>query len=256
MTIDEFVDIGRIRSKMDVYKRRKAKAIGIAAEQLESAKNPYLALSGGKDSVAMAFIVNDAARIARKTFRLWTHLSDASFPGTQDTCQQVSDKIGMPIDFYRHDESAFDLMQNKQRQAFGKSGVFFNSIREYAKDKDVAFVGVRAAESKRRKRSAEIHGQVFKSESMGDVTVCHPILWFELMDVAAALWEYEAPIHPIYQKMQVGTNGRKQEEDFIRLGYITSKDLLNKGTAVFLKYNYPAEYARLAEAWPEIRRFV
>ena len=145
-------------------------------------------------------------------------------------------------------------MSAPKKQAFGKQGVFFDSIREYAADKDLSFVGVRASESKRRMRAAKVHGQTFRSKSMGDVTVCHPILWFRLEDVAAALWEYDAPIHPIYRKMQLNNfvNGF-HEDSFIRLGYITSKDLLNKGTAVFLKVNYPDKFNELAMIWPEIQ---
>lgn len=140
---------------------------------------------------------------------------------------------------------------------YALSGVFFSSVREYAKDKDLCFVGVRAAESRRRMRAAKAHGQVFDSASMGDVTVCHPLLWFTLYDVAAALHEYDAPIHPIYKKITIerGEN-RCGEESFIRLGYITSRDLLNKGTAVFLRINYPDEFNRLAAAYPEIRLWV
>ena len=46
------------------------------------------------------------------------------------------------------------------------------------------------------------------------------------------------------------------EASFIRLGYITSRDLLNKGTAVFLRINYPDEFNKLAAVYPEIRLWV
>lgn len=61
----------------------------------------------------------------------------------------------------------------------------------------------------------------------------------------------------IYKKITIerGEN-RCGEESFIRLGYITSRDLLNKGTAVFLRINYPDEFNRLAAAYPEIRLWV
>lgn len=219
-------------------------------DQLEVYCNPYAALSGGKDSVAMCFILNEAANQCHKSFRIWSHLSDASFPGTEETVREVADRLGRPLDLYISPTSAYDALRNPERRAFGKTGAFFDSVREYAQDKDLAFVGVRASESKRRSRSANVHGPVFYSSSMGDVTVCHPLIRFEVEDVAAALWEYDAPIHPIYRKTPIGV-GRGKEYEFIRLGYITSRDLLNKGTIVFLKYNYPEQYAKLCEAWPE-----
>lgn len=257
MTINDFLNVGRIQSKMVSYQRKKEKAIECCIKALEISRNPYASLSGGKDSVAMCYIVNEAARTLGKDFKIWTHLSDASFPGTEETCKKVAEALGRRWDVHRCETSAFDAIDGRHRAAFGKSGVFFDSIREYAADKDLSFVGVRASESKRRRKGANVHGQIFRSESMGSVTVCHPLLWFRLEDVAAALYEYQAPIHPIYTKTSLDLGKNSQgEEMFIRLSYITSRDLLNKGTAVFLKLNYPREFAKLCEAWPEIKRFV
>lgn len=257
MTFEEFVNCGRVRSKMHQYKEKKRKSIELCCELIEKYHTPYLALSGGKDSVAMSVIVDEAARKCGKTFRLWAHISDASFPGTIETCRSVAEITGRPLDVFDSEQSAFSTVTADKRQSFGKRGIFFDSIREYAKDKDLCFVGVRAYESKRRMQAAKVHGQVFYSKDMGDITICHPLLWFKLEDVAATLYEYDAPIHPIYRKIQIGTSRNSLNEDmFIRLGYITSKDLLNKGTAVFLKINYPDKFNELAKAWPEIRLWV
>lgn len=256
MTLQELMNVGRVRSKMDNYKRKKENAISLCIETLGEFKTPYASLSGGKDSVAMCFILNEAARLCGKEYRIWSHLSDASFPGTKATCQAVADRLARPLDLDVCPTSAFDALGNKQKQAFGKTGVFFDAVRRYSKDKDLAFVGVRARESKRRRRAASVHGPVFYSKSMGDITVCHPLLYFNLEDVAAVLYEYNAPIHPIYGKapLDFGINSQG-EENFIRLSYLTSKDLLNKGTALFIKLNYPTEYAKLCKAWPEIRMY-
>jgi 3'-phosphoadenosine 5'-phosphosulfate sulfotransferase (PAPS reductase)/FAD synthetase len=253
MTFSEFVKIGQIRSKMLEYKRKKEAAIGISEKILNDSKSPYMAISGGKDSVAMAYIIGEAVKRTGKTVRIWGHVSDASFPGTVETIQEVSTRLSLPLDIYTSEVSAFSVFGKQSKQAFGKTGYFFDSVRNYAKDKDVAFVGVRAAESKRRTKAAYANGRVFYSKSMGDVTVCHPILWYKLEDVAATLWEYDAPIHPIYEKMSLDSGFNCNGEDkFIRLGYATSKDLLTKGTAMFIKVNYPDIFEKLRCAWPEI----
>lgn len=257
MTFEEFLEIGRIRSKLSVYQRKKADAIKVCAEQLCSHNAPYVSVSGGKDSVAMAFIVDEAARACGKDFRIWSHISDASFPGTEETVRAVSEMCGRGLDIYKPPFSAFELADSKQRAKFGKTGVFFTSVREYASEKDLAFIGVRAAESKRRKKAAKVHGMVFHSRSMGDCDVVNPLQWFAIEDVAAALVEYNAPIHPIYKMMSVdpGVNSNG-EPMFIRLGYITSKDLLDKGTAVFLRVNYPDKFNLLASVFPDVRNFL
>ena len=156
MTFSQLLEQGRLNANMPAYKRKKEKAISVCVEQLTSHTDPYCAVSGGKDSVAMACLLNDAAKQCNRDFTLWAHVSDASFPGTLETCQALSKHIQRKLDMFQSD-SAFDSINNKQRMAFGKTGVFFGSIKEYAKDKDVAFVGVRAYESKRRMRAAKAH---------------------------------------------------------------------------------------------------
>lgn len=258
MTMDDFLEIGEITSRSLRFKRKWVAAISICMQQLETHDTPYVALSGGKDSGVLAYVVDDAARRVGRDFRLWSHVSDASFPGTEETIRQIAQNLGRPVDFYRSDQSAFALVaETKKKRNFGKSGVFYGSVREYAQDKDLCFVGVRAAESKRRMKAAEIHGWTFHSNSMGDVDTCYPLLWFRLEDIAAATVMYDIPLHPIYSKQPVdlGKNANK-EDRFIRLGYITSRDLLDKGTAVFLKMNYPDIFAKLQKRFPEIRNSV
>lgn len=257
MTFDDFLEMGRLRSKSTKFKEKIERTIDICAQQMIKNKNPYVALSAGKDSVAMAFIVNEGAIMAGKNFRLWTHLSDASFPGTKETAEAVAKRIKRELDLYESPISAFDMIKNPQKTPFGKSGCFYSSIRQYAKDKDLSFVGVRAYESKRRMRAARVHGQCFHSDSMGNVDVCYPLLWFRLDDVAAVLYMFDAPIHPIYKKMCIENNRNSfDEERFIRLNYVTSRDLLNKGTAVFLKLNYPDIYMKLQRVYPEIANYI
>lgn len=256
MTFDEFLECGRLRLKMESYRRKKQKSIDLCAKCLMSHKSPYVSLSGGKDSVAMAFIVNEAANIAEKDFTIWTHLSDASFPGTEETCLNVAKRLNRKIDIDRCDQSAFDFLTMDRKQAFGKTGVFFTAIREYAKSKDLSFVGVRANESKRRMQAAKAHGASFHSRSMGDCDVINPLQWFDIYDVAAALVEYDAPIHPIYQKRSVDVgNNANGEPYFVRLSYITSKDLWEKGTLTFLRINYPDLYNKLISRLPDAARY-
>lgn len=258
MTAAEFLKAGVVRSNMQQYRDKEDMAVKLCAEQLAVHKAPYLAISGGKDSVAAAYILDRAARITGKDFRLWLHLSDASFPGTRETCERVAGALGRGLDVSESTRSAFAILrETDQKRAFGKTGVFFDAVRRYAADKDLVFTGVRARESKRRMTAAKAKGSVFYSVSMGDVTVCEPLLWYDVFDVAATLTRYDAPLHPIYTKapIEAPRNGQL-EPSFIRLGYVTSRDLLNKGTAVFLKCNYPDLFNRAAAVFPEIKSFV
>lgn len=257
MTYEDFINRGRIRQKLKVYQRRKEKAINLCREVLLKYQKPYVSISGGKDSIAMLFIVNEAAQQCNKSFDVWAHVSDASFPGTIETCQKAVEMTGRKLTLSKSKKSAFDALSKPEGTPFGKTGVFFDAVREYSKNKDLAFVGVRMKESNRRRVAGKVHGQVFTSKQMGDITVCHPLLYYELDDVAAILLQYNAPIHPIYQKISVDPTKNSQGEDhFIRLSYITSRDLLSMGQALFIKTNYPEEYQKLVEAYPDIKRHV
>ena len=255
MTIKDFYEIGKIRSKSQVFLKKLNDSISICAEQLETHKFPYVALSGGKDSGVLTYVVNEAAKRAGKDYKIWSHVSDASFPGTVETINKIAESLDKTVDFYRSKYSAIEtISETKEQRKFGKSGVFYNSVREYAKDKDLSFVGVRASESKRRKKAANVHGWTFHSKSMGDVDVCYPILWFRLEDIAAATVMFNIPVHPIYEKQSINMGKNSNGEDyFIRLGYITSRDLLDKGTAIFIKLNYPDIFAKLQKSYPNIQ---
>lgn len=255
MTIEDFYEIGKIRSKSKRFLEKLSDSIELCKQQLETHKFPYVALSGGKDSSVLTYMVNEAAKQANKDFKIWSHVSDASFPGTIETINRIAELLGRKVDFYESKYSAMERMKNtKEKRQFGKSGVFYDSVREYAKDKDLSFVGVRASESQRRKTAANIHGQTFHSNSMGNVDVCYPLLWFKLEDVAAATVMFDIPMHPIYKKQSIDMGKNVNGEDyFIRLGYITSRDLLDKGTAIFLKLNYPDIFAKLQSVYPDIR---
>jgi len=41
----------------------------------------------------------------------------------------------------------------------------------------------------------------------------------------------------------------------IRLGYVTARDLVEHGTVVFLKENYPELFRKLLRAFPEMGRY-
>ncbi len=204
MTVEDFREIGAIRAQSPKFAAKWEQAVDLCSGLLRESQNPYVSISGGKDSGVRARAVTEAARRTGATFRCGTQLSDAAFPGTEETVRAIVGMTGMPLDIFKSPVSAFDyLAENDARRQFGKSGVFYESIREYARDKDLSFVGVRASESKRRRKAANVNGQVFRSVSMGDVLVCYPILWFTLEDIAAATEAYNIPLHPIYDKQAI-----------------------------------------------------
>jgi 3'-phosphoadenosine 5'-phosphosulfate sulfotransferase (PAPS reductase)/FAD synthetase len=247
-------DIGRIRMKMGVFRRKVDKAKLVIRQAFEQSKNPYVAVSGGKDSIAMLGIVNDVATTLGRDYEIWAHLSDASFPGTQETIERAGQQLGRGVIIDWSPVSAFDVVGRKgSNTRHGKKGYFFDAIKNYVvtTEKDLAFVGVRAGESKRRRTACNIHGQLFQTTVPSPILMCYPLAWFAVEDVAAAILYYDLPIHPIYGKDPIGCDPTE-----MRLGYTTAREMLNYGTAVFLKVNYPDIFNKIAVKWPEIRQFV
>lgn len=229
-----------------LHEKRILFAKNIIRKAFKSAEKCYLSLSGGKDSVAMAGIVNEVATEINRDFTLWAHISDASFPGTEEIIREVSEQINRKLILNESPVSAFDVIGKQSSVAFGKTGYFFNAISEIEQDHDLAFVGVRSSESKRRKKACKAKGPIF-SKQKG--LVCYPLIWFDINDVAGLIHKYNLPIHPIYKKRPI-------KDHAIRLGYITSVDLLHKGTAFFLKQNYPDLYYKFVKAYPKALQYV
>lgn len=228
------------------FAARETDAFRYIEQAADQKISPVCFVSGGVDSVAMAGLLAQVHPCS-----MWAHLSDASFPGTRETLEVLTQKTGMPIEYDESPVSAFEIMTNNDVKKFGKKGMFFDAIRRFMERSgcDLSFVGVRAQESKRRMKACTVHGAIFESSIPIPHTKCFPLVWFSIEDVAAVLVKYDLPIHPIYDKINT-TNSR------IRLGYITAKDLMEKGTVVFLRVNYPELYNKLVCTYPDAARFL
>ncbi len=238
---------GRWHMLTGAFARRYNAAVEIAIQGFRRCERPYVSVSGGKDSVAMAAVVDGAARSLGRDYVLWCHVSDASFPGTEEVVRELADKLQRELVMDRSPVSAFAVVGQQSARQFGKTGYFFEAIRRCVEEGgyDLAFVGVRAAESLRRTRAHRVWGPIFETTVPVWHIKCHPIARWSIEDVAATLVAQDLPIHPIYDKIPVG-------QRCIRLGYVTALDLLDKGTAVFLRLNYPDLYARLAASYPQV----
>ena len=252
MRYEKHIDLkmsGPVWVSTSQFQKKMAQARDYVRDAFNSCENPYLSISGGKDSIAMLGIVDEVAREMKRDFLCWIHLSDASFPGTLETSLEACRKLERVLVADYSPVSAFDVIGKQSKARFGKKGYFFDAVERMAKNHDLSFVGVRAAESKRRRDACNAHGHIFKTTVAGEIQICHPIKWFGIRDVAAAIYHYKLPLHPIYEKVALGSLP-------VRLGYATGLDLVEKGTVVFLKKNYPELFSKLASACPEVRSYL
>lgn len=240
---------GKIRAVSPDFQRKRREAIAISRRELCRANKAYAAISGGKDSIALLGIVAEAARDSGKELIAWAHVSDASFPGTEETITKACEIVDVAIYFDRSPVSAYEVFRHDSQKKYGKEGYFFSAIKSFLElGFDLAFTGVRAAESRRRRQAAEAHGVAYNTKVPAPHRKCEPLAWWSIEDVAAAIHYYKLPIHPIYGK-------RCMTEIPIRLGYITAADWA-ADQAPFLRANYPEQFRKLAEIYPEIRNYV
>ena len=224
------------------FKRRVTQFKELVREAFDLCRKPYLSCSGGKDSIAMLAIVDQVAVELGRDYEIWAHTSNASFPGTEETIINAAKKTGRKLTIHRSPVCAFEVLKRrKDIHQFGKTGFFFESIKEWNKlgGFDLAFVGVRAEESHRRMRAAKGHGHLFRS---GGEWICNPLCWAKIDDVFAIALTFDYPIHPIYSKHH--PDGIRA----IRLGYLTAQDLLHRGNLIFIRDNYPDQYTKIIEA--------
>lgn len=255
MDIERFYEIGKVNSFMPTYQKRLGVAKAEIYHNLNTHDKPYIAVSGGKDSMVLLHLVNQVAKGIGKEVVAWSHLSNASFPSTFETIEKLVERCGIEW-VVNENKDAYTYLRDKEKMKFGKSGVFFDSVKEFAADKDLAFVGTRASESKRRRKAFNIKGMTFSSKSMGDVTVCNPLAWFRLEDIASYTVENNIPMHPIYSKHQFDKTVNQDGEPYwIRLGYTTQRDLRDRGFVNFLKMNYPDIYEEIKMIDPTISFF-
>lgn len=240
--------IGRMRAMFASFKQRREQAVRVAEREISRSKQPYVAVSGGKDSVAVLAVAAEAARKLGREIIAWSHVSDASFPGTEETIAEACKIVGVEAHFDRSPVSAFDVFGHAGIKKYGKEGFFFDAIRAWlGSGYDLAFTGVRAAESRRRMIAARIHGEAYNTSVPAPHRKCEPLAWWTIEDVAAAIHYYGMPIHPIYDK-------RCLTHVPIRLGYVTAADWA-ADQAPFLRTNYPEQFRRLAEVYPEVRNY-
>lgn len=243
-------EVGPVRAAMPDFKRKLGYAVLFSAQQLARAKMAYVSVSGGKDSIALLGVVAEAAKDCGKEIVAWAHVSDASFPGTEETIAKACEITGVKVVFDRSPVSAFNVFGHTSDKKYGKEGYFFSAIRNWGESGpyDLVFTGVRAAESKRRTDAANAHGRFYKTTVPYPHGKCEPLCWWTVEDVAASIYHYRLPIHPIYEK-------RRMTDVPIRLGYITAADWMSD-QATFLRINYPEQFKKLAAVAPEVRRYV
>lgn len=247
---DDYRDEDRLHARLPVHRRRVERARAIVRDWLSQCRAPYIACSGGKDSVAMLHLIQCAS--AEPTPVLW-HDSGVEWPGVEQVFARLKDRQLVPA--LHVVRPKHDVIELKRRQLAGE-------ISAASKDRlalfaplaaavraagyDAAAVGLRQEESRARAVDRATHGPIYRRRD--GILRCLPLADWTWRDVFAYSVTHRLPLHPIYSAPLLDLEHRGR----IRLSWWLSTDHWRHGEIAWVRDNYPDIYARLRQALPNV----
>lgn len=253
----------------------------------------FLALSGGKDSAAVAGLLLEMGVEVP-----WAYMhTRLNFPDTLSTVDAIGQRFDWPVGVVEPDGiekhvrdvcriyktplpqptvdgwsewdllAAFPTSINLMRSdtpAFAGARSRFMSVvasgnmlvaHAYASGARGSICGMRADESRGRKMRARVYGanHVFAADKQ---VLCCPIQWWTGEDVYAFLVDREIPIHPYYRKAYEFMGGTTPPH-LLRVDLSIMGELVaSLGAMAAIRAVYPDLYRKLAAVRPEVTNYV
>ena len=250
---DDYRKDDAIHSLSNQFKSKVAKAEQFVSEWLERCEKPYIAFSGGKDSVATLGVAQAVAQRNGFTIPVMWHNSGVEWPGVPLMIKRMK-SIGL-IDEFFEVKTTDDVRELKRKQERGEITAkkkdqiaLFDPVDNFISEYGFtgAAVGLRKGESKGRLIDGIVHGEVF--EKKNGFVRCLPINNFSWRDVFAYIAINELPLHPIYSAPLNGLENRGR----IRLSWWLSTDNYRYGEIDWIKRNYPLVYSEIIKELPSV----
>jgi len=185
------------------YRRKVATSRSFIRRVLASYQNPYVAVSGGKDSMAMLHLVVQYKRDV--WVRHWDY-GEWLIPRWIE--KEILQGIDQIAPFSRHSyEKRPGGDKPSARESHIAKSPFFPRLSEAVKRHgwDVCFLGLRSQESqKRRARIAEAKrrtGTWIEPKKSGFTDTAFPIAEWTAKDVWAYIVEHDVPVPSVYEKL-------------------------------------------------------
>lgn len=238
------------------YKRRIANATSLLTQAAQLGDG-YVAVSGGKDSTALAILT--AQHLGPSWALVWFD-SGLELPDTRPYLQTMADTLGMPLHIINADPDALTLLQQggwfdhdapdrPDPQGFHDALITVPSRKARDLYGPVYLMGLRKGESWGRHMRILTTGGIWDGPDGG--VAAAPIGWLTDDDVRALIDTQPFGPHPAYTAMdQLGIPRRDQ-----RVGLAVDTNALTQGRATFLQHTYPELWATLCQHLPRIREY-
>lgn len=250
---DDYREEDRLHAKLPLHRRRVARAQDIARDWIQRCERPYIALSGGKDSTAMAHLIQS---VAPEPLPVMWHDSGVEWPGVERVIERLQE-IGVVRELVvvRPD---VDVVALKRRQSAGEISAeekdriaLFQPIEEAiaAHGFDGVALGLRKGESRGRLLDRVTRGPVHQRRD--GLIRCTPLADWCWRDVFAYIATHSLPLHPIYSAPlhQLEHRGR------IRLSWWLSSDHYRHGEMRWVRQVYPELHQQIIDAMPEVEPY-
>jgi phosphoadenosine phosphosulfate reductase len=202
-----------------------------------------VAVSGGKDSVAMAHLV---AQYSSNLIVLWND-SGLELPESETIVRQTAALIGAPVVVAKGDALNIKLAKgrdNAERTAKHTDQLAIIAPVKAALEEHkirVEFVGLRKDESRNRRIMLSKYGPAHESKRWGCVT-CWPMMNWTGPDCLAYLDEHHLPLHPAYLRVP---EERRHEA---RVSWVWDSSREKMGELELIRKWYPELYRKLRDA--------
>lgn len=239
----EYREMYQLRALHPTFRRRVEDAWITIEDFLAACDAPYVAFSGGKDSLALLILLS---RMGRTDVPIFTQADDLDWPDKEEFCKSVVARLGFTDYSYEWSEvSAIEQLVDGKDKV---SGTFSHVYKRYVQERqrNGVLMGLRSEESKGREWLRKVRGKVY--EAKGELR-CIPLADWSGEDAFALIVSTQTPYMHVYDKDD------EKPPHKIRFSWMASPDFFNRGNVGFLKRHYPQLFNRFAARYPEARRY-
>lgn len=234
-----------------ILKEKIEKANICIDECLEKSKNPYVAFSGGKDSLVVLHLV-----IQKKPDVAVVHIdAECDYPETTECINECVKRWNLNFINFKTDMPFLEILKKYGILPVGAGQIFmkkvvYEPIRKVIKQYnfDGVFLGVRAKESVPRCILLRNKSKIFFN-NRDNVWQFLPIGWWTTDDVWNYIEAFELPYNKVYD------NAIWQKREDVRVSYWAGGENKRTGRFAYLKYYYPELFNKLYEVCKEARNF-
>lgn len=249
-----------LHARLEPYKRRIKLAIETVREALEDAKNPLLSFSAGKDSIVLLDISIKSGFHGDLLFFKYGISTDVETPKENiELLKYYAAKYGLKyhildclgeVDCWEQC-GRFILFPEteEEKRIFNSTNMDFSKkSKEFCKKNgvDLQLIGMRKAESARRKAMLSKKGPIYTVKSRESVTCC-PLANLTSEDIWAYIFDNGLKYLSCYDYPYID---RRRNRDEITMLY--NDELIRRGLVFHYKQMYPEFFAWLKNRWGDV----